>query len=915
MSAELDTPLENDESDLLRALVERGCVVESEVDLAREAQLRDERKDVYRPIVDYLLDARCVTPAQVARAVRDVEDPDSGGDLPGYKLLETLGRGSMGTVHRGRQICLEREVAIKLLSRRLARNRHYVESFGRECQLAALAGGQFFPQVYDAGFARGQHFLVMEFVAGTSVGAKIASGPMSTAETLDVAIEVCAALDHLHRLGVVHRDVKPQNIVLGPHRRLKLLDLGLARRLDDALQLENERGAAIGTPHYISPEQVSGGKSLDGRSDLYSLGASMYHMLTGRRLFERDSTTDVFGAHMKDRPTPLRVHQPLVPPQVEAVVLRMLEKHPDQRYSSADALREQLLALREALQAVEATEHFDEPMGPSTTPAPSTLHLVGNPRQTPPPIGAMTLGNGPLSHASGMPATGVSTVVSLSNVSAHESEPPNSTTILGDGTIATSSSSISSLPSPTVPGRARPQDLNFPHHPAARGVASSQNDRLPPPLPPLPPIRPLHPRAAAAMATFPLAGEALRPSPEGIRLPPESNSEADVYPEAAGSSSRHPTPDPGSMVGVGQEDPTAHAPSSLLTPGMRSRFLVPEPTAPLDQALNLAGEAAPVDEAQPLDEVQPLDEALSLVSDAASIHSPFPALPSSPPPPPAPEAYEDLPSHSGSAGAEDLAQAFESVSLSALVEVEFADLPPANVATAESGSADKESSSIGVAGAGLQQSGSPAAGAEEGFTVTAYAEAGVEASPLDLEGLAGVEVDPAEHVLHPASPGAGEAFAHGGLLEGELPADPIAGAEFTPFLPPAGAGVHTAAGGGHLHAEAFDEASPAPASSGHGLPAGYGGIHDAPSSMAGVVVGEGDYEGENGYDGEVLAIEAGAPGPRHEHLPPVPPPIGPDSAAPRHGHDRDDAEDSIDSARPSNRPYFRRFPGSANQDE
>ncbi|MEK6235963.1 MAG: serine/threonine protein kinase, partial [Planctomycetales bacterium] len=247
------------DQDVIHAALDRGFVTEEEVETARNARERDARKDVYRPTAHYLVESGAMTLSQANRLADHLVNLSRIDDLPGYCLLEELGSGSMGQVFRATQLSLDRTVAVKILSRRIARNKQYVTVFAREVRLAAKVNSPLTPRVYEAGVLHGQHYLVMEFVDGESMAELLSQRSRFTeAQALHVAAEVCLALDHLHRLDVLHRDVKPHNIVADRQGQVKLIDLGLCLDLKDPEQLAMEQGSAVGTPSYASPEQIRG---------------------------------------------------------------------------------------------------------------------------------------------------------------------------------------------------------------------------------------------------------------------------------------------------------------------------------------------------------------------------------------------------------------------------------------------------------------------------------------------------------------------------------------------------------------------------------------------------------------------------------------------------------------------------------
>jgi eukaryotic-like serine/threonine-protein kinase len=338
------------ERDVVQAALELGLTTEIEVEEARNARAREARRDLYRPLLEHLAESRALTPAQIRRLIDLLTHQERPDEPRGYRFIEQVGSGSMGQVFKATQVCLNRIVAVKLLARQHSRNRTYVERFIREATLSGQTVSPHFARVYEAGQSRGQHYIVMEFVEGESIEAQLAAGKKyETPEVVDLAIELTFALEHLHGLSIVHRDIKPQNVVTAKDGRLKLMDLGLAHKLDDAAQTDAESGNAIGTPFYISPEQIVASDKLDPRSDLYSLGATMYHLLAGRPPFTGTDTPRVLEAHLRQPPAPLVDHDPKIPRNMERLVLKLLEKDPQNRFSSARRVRNELLTLEAQL--------------------------------------------------------------------------------------------------------------------------------------------------------------------------------------------------------------------------------------------------------------------------------------------------------------------------------------------------------------------------------------------------------------------------------------------------------------------------------------------------------------------------------------------------------------------------------------
>lgn len=352
------------EGDMLRAVLQRGFVTQQEVGQAQSVQDRRARRDEYRSLLDLLVEMGAVTTGQLKRVAEDLKEAERTSEIPGYRFLAKLGEGSMGVVYKAEQVSLRRVVAIKILSRHFARNKDFINRLETEARLGAQLASEHIPQIHERGEAAGQHFLVMEFVEGVSVRHVLDPGERwNQAEALYIATQATEALRYLHAHDIVHRDVKPDNLVVTPEGIVKLMDLGLARHIKDQHRISVETGNAIGTPFYISPEQIIGARDVDGRSDFYSLGATLYHMLTGKPPFDVGKPVEILEAHMKQPPEPPKSLRPSISAETNAIVLRLLEKHPDKRYQSAKDLLRDLRDARQRLKsgsgrASEATRRF-----------------------------------------------------------------------------------------------------------------------------------------------------------------------------------------------------------------------------------------------------------------------------------------------------------------------------------------------------------------------------------------------------------------------------------------------------------------------------------------------------------------------------------------------------------------------------
>ena len=265
--------------------------------------------------------------------------------IAGYRLERPLGHGGMGLVYLAEQESLSRKVALKILSARLSHDTDFVNRFLAEARAAAALNHPNVVTVHDVGESGGQHYLSMEYMDRGNLEARVArEGPLSWVETLRVMKDAASALVFAEGKGIVHRDIKPANLMQNSAGVTKLADLGLATHLEAQASDSGDR-KIFGTPHFISPEQARG-ERVDSRSDLYSLGATMYRLLTGHTPFEGESTRDILRGHFSERPRPPTEWVVGLPEGLERMVMRLLEKKPDLRYPSAGVLLREVQALR-----------------------------------------------------------------------------------------------------------------------------------------------------------------------------------------------------------------------------------------------------------------------------------------------------------------------------------------------------------------------------------------------------------------------------------------------------------------------------------------------------------------------------------------------------------------------------------------
>jgi serine/threonine-protein kinase len=280
-------------------------------------------------------------------------------------MIEPIGSGGMGTVYLAEHILVRRKVALKLLHTALSARTEAVARFHREAVAAAAIGNPHIVDVLDMGRLDGTtHYIVMEHLDGPSLARVLEeSYRLPIGRSLDIAIQMCDGLDAVHRAGIVHRDLKPENLVLltrGAQRDfVKLLDFGICKVRNVALndgELLTQTGVALGTPHFMAPEQVNAVSDVDARVDVYGIGAILYCMLTGAHPFEGRSVAQLFMRICNDAPRPLRSLRPAAPAELERILLRALAKDRDDRYESAAALREALSDVLPAAIEADASE-------------------------------------------------------------------------------------------------------------------------------------------------------------------------------------------------------------------------------------------------------------------------------------------------------------------------------------------------------------------------------------------------------------------------------------------------------------------------------------------------------------------------------------------------------------------------------
>jgi len=272
-----------------------------------------------------------------------------------YEIIEELGKGGMGKVYRVEDRKIKEEVALKLINPEIASDKKTIERFSNELKVARKIAHRNVCRMFDLGEEKGMHYITMEYVRGEDLKSMIRmTGQLGLGTTINIAKQVCEGLTEAHRLGVVHRDLKPQNIMIDKEGNARIMDFGIARSLE-AKRITGA-GVIIGTPEYMSPEQVEG-KEVDCRSDIYSLGVILYEMVTGQLPFEGDTPLSIAMKHKSEAPPNPKWQNAQIPDSLSGVILRCMEKDREKRYKNSEELLSELSKIEEARpEAIKITE-------------------------------------------------------------------------------------------------------------------------------------------------------------------------------------------------------------------------------------------------------------------------------------------------------------------------------------------------------------------------------------------------------------------------------------------------------------------------------------------------------------------------------------------------------------------------------
>lgn len=263
-----------------------------------------------------------------------------------YEVIKELGRGAMGLVYQAHDPEIDRLIALKVLREDRLTSPAFVQRFLKEAKAIGRLSHPRIVTVYDVGQDQGTIYIAMELLQGEALNACLEKKKFSAEEVINIGIQVAEALDYAHQKGIVHRDIKPSNILLQPDGQIKITDFGIAHIEDPEASMQTQAGEILGTPAYMSPEQVMG-QPADGRSDLFSLGIILYELSTGKRPFAGSNLAAIFQSITQDRPPSPAELNPDIPKSLAQVIMKCLEKNPTARYPSGKELAEALRNVRE----------------------------------------------------------------------------------------------------------------------------------------------------------------------------------------------------------------------------------------------------------------------------------------------------------------------------------------------------------------------------------------------------------------------------------------------------------------------------------------------------------------------------------------------------------------------------------------
>ncbi|MFO0892081.1 MAG: serine/threonine-protein kinase [Isosphaeraceae bacterium] len=360
--------------DLLAVIRDSGVLPERQIADIRTRLVKGEYPVDPIGLAEQLVREKQLT---VYQAKRFLSGRSHGLLVGRYVILDRIGSGSMGRVYKAHHQMMDRVVALKIIAPEISANEKVVARFQREMKLVGRLDHPNVVRAFDADQVNRTLFIVMEFVNGHSLGERLKKGPIPPAEMFDFAAQAALGLAHAHEQGMVHRDIKPSNMLLTQDRKIKILDLGLGLLLeaDNHSTFATADGIAVGTVDYMSPEQAMG-REVDGRSDLFSLGCAMFHLMTGKLAFPGDSPIDRLGRRLNSKPVAITDYIPEMPLSAVRVLEKLMANKPVDRYATA-------LEAAEALQAVVRPRNRT-PRSSNPTVDVRTMNTPEEPRPAPP---------------------------------------------------------------------------------------------------------------------------------------------------------------------------------------------------------------------------------------------------------------------------------------------------------------------------------------------------------------------------------------------------------------------------------------------------------------------------------------------------------------------------------------------------
>jgi serine/threonine-protein kinase len=320
--------------------LKKKLVTRAQVEECLQIQEKLKEMGIVKTLGAIMHDKKYLTMMEVKEILREMTGTKDWNAIEGYEILGKLGKGGMGSVYKAKHTKLNRDVAIKILSPEMASNKDYLDRFLREARAAAKLNHPNIVQALDVGESYGYNYFVMEFVDGETAKEIIdREGLLTEEEASKIAIQITRALQHAWEYNLIHRDIKPSNIMLNKNGVAKLCDLGLAKSVTEDTGHITQTGVVLGTPFYLSPEQARS-ESMDIRSDIYSLGVTLYHMVTGQVPFTGNSAASILYKHMFMDPPKPKALNPRISLGLNKILLKMLAKDPDERFQTPSEILE-----------------------------------------------------------------------------------------------------------------------------------------------------------------------------------------------------------------------------------------------------------------------------------------------------------------------------------------------------------------------------------------------------------------------------------------------------------------------------------------------------------------------------------------------------------------------------------------------